>query len=503
MPLLDGKYEIISQQPVDDTQTLFEATAPDGSAVTIVWYDLASAQEEWAFQHYRQTLRALKRQQLAAIFDLVSRPGAHYVAWLRAPQAQLASGRALPALHTALGALGRVPQEADIRADAEGKPQIYGLAFSSLASEFSVLAPEPLPVSKKAPMLGRERLSSWLPALALGLLGLGFFYASLSLRTDNSLVVVPPVAGRDANDVARQLYSLGLNVDMEALPSSQAAGEALGIDPRPGTQLRQGRRVLLRYALPPGQLAEQEVPDLRGQTFDFSEGEVQRALEEEGLELGRVARIASEAPRGTVLAQAPSAGSRALKAGSVDILISDGPQEARTFVPSLRGLSLEDALEIARLAGIDESRVLVQRVSSRQGELDTVLAQSPAPNTPFSRDQAVLNLTVAGDVAFSPGATPLPSLVGMSRLEAERYIAQADFELGEVKEISDISLPGGVVMQEPTAGALPEGGATLVTLTVNIRPVTIPELDATVEIGDPQPFEFPYRFLIEDGVGEG
>jgi hypothetical protein len=81
MAVIDSKYEILAQEPLGEGQTLFDAVAPDGTALRIIWFDLATPQQEMQFETYRQLLRKLEKQNLAAIFDIVSRPGAHYVAW--------------------------------------------------------------------------------------------------------------------------------------------------------------------------------------------------------------------------------------------------------------------------------------------------------------------------------------------------------------------------------------------------------------------------------------
>ena len=76
MALLDGTYEIINRKALGEKQAQFEATAPDGSPVRIIWYEITVEQEQ-RFESYRRTLRQLNQLGLAALYDVVSRPGAH------------------------------------------------------------------------------------------------------------------------------------------------------------------------------------------------------------------------------------------------------------------------------------------------------------------------------------------------------------------------------------------------------------------------------------------
>jgi hypothetical protein len=109
MPLLDGKYEIISERALGPEQTLFEATTPEGEAVRIVWYELTPGQEP-RFEEYRRTVKSLKRSERAAVYDVVSRPGAHDVAW-RPPEGAAARGGTIgrPAGGGRVGAQQRHP----------------------------------------------------------------------------------------------------------------------------------------------------------------------------------------------------------------------------------------------------------------------------------------------------------------------------------------------------------------------------------------------------------
>ena len=45
MSLIDGRYEVIAEQPLGGGCTQFRATAPDGSPLRIEWFDLPPERE--------------------------------------------------------------------------------------------------------------------------------------------------------------------------------------------------------------------------------------------------------------------------------------------------------------------------------------------------------------------------------------------------------------------------------------------------------------------------
>jgi len=81
--LLDSQYKVLSEKILDSHLTLFEALNQEDKTIYVLWYNLYNLEEENAFENYRQLLRSLKSKGLAAIHNLVARPGAHYVAWYK------------------------------------------------------------------------------------------------------------------------------------------------------------------------------------------------------------------------------------------------------------------------------------------------------------------------------------------------------------------------------------------------------------------------------------
>lgn len=487
MPLLDGKYEILTERALGPGQTLFEATAPDGADVVIHWFDLRPEQET-SFERYRRLLRRLRREDRAALHDVVSRPGAHYVAWYPPNGARpTAPDDELLAL---LREAGFADEQADVRRDGR-RAKLYGLAFGDTAAP-TVAAPPaaPAPATPERAALPAWLLPNALTALFL-LATVAVAYLGFALRANDRLVELPALLGADVNEAGATLRGLGLEFEAAPVSSRLAAGTVVRMDPPPGASLRPGRSVLLSYALPAGQVTPVETPRLT--TLRYPE-QVSAVLEEVGLRVGRVSRIPSDQPAGLVISQSPAAGESAGRASEVDVLVSAGPRGTVTFVPDLVGLPLEEARYLASLAGLRPDRVSVDEVATG-GQPGTVIAQSLRPNLPLRLEEAALRLVVARGPAGPPAEQGLPSFVGMP-LDQARALATG-FRVS-VSELSVLALPEGVVDQSPAPGS-PVGSGAL-ELVVNLHPVPIPRPAATAEVRRPEPRAVPFAWFVEPGI---
>ncbi|MEX2534041.1 MAG: PASTA domain-containing protein [Trueperaceae bacterium] len=491
MPLIDGKYEIISEQQLGPEQTLFEATAPDGAGVRIVWYELSSPQEAH-FEHYRRTVKRLKRSEQAAVFDVVSRPGAHYVAWRlpvdekpTAPDEELAG---------ALEAAGFRLEDADVRR-GNRRSMLYGLAFGGTPLPRATFNAEEIVQPKvRRPVTPPAWLVTAFATLLLAGAAVGLLSAGLALRSNDELVVVPQLSGQEVNEAALRLHRLGLTVDAVPIASGEAAGIVLKSEPENGSQIRPGRTIRLTYALPPGAVTRTEVPRVVARQFPEAAAQ---SLAEAGLEVGTVSRIPAKQAAGLVISQSPAAGSTSFEGATVDLLLSAGPSEQMTFLPDLVGMPVEEARYLARLAGLRPERILEDEVPAGRGAAGVVLAQSLRPNQPIARDDAVLRLIVANSernlVSTSAG---LPSFVGLPLGEATELAGNLEVA---IEEISYRALPEGVVDQTPSATSI---GNDAVTLIVNVHPVPIPRPDAVVNIREPEPREIEFSWFVEPGIPE-
>ena len=490
MPLLDGKYEILAEQPLAPGVVRFDATTAEGLPVRVVWYEL-TADEEAAFERYRRALRRLSRDGLTDVLEVVSRPGARYVAWRdeRSESSPLAPDGRLAA-H--LSEVGLAPGNARVRVADDG-PRVSDLPFGA------GVAPEPMTATSEAPRTPHRRglraLSdsalSWALAGVLLLLALAAWSGGFLLRTNDRLITVPEPGGTTVEALVAQLVTLGLHVEPVPLASDEPAGTVLALDPAPGAALRPGRSVRASYAVPPGRLAPATVPAVLGLDVD----EATARLSAAGLEVGRLARVHEAAPVGAVLAQSESSSSIVGVGSAVDLVVSLGPAPETSFIPDLVGLMEDDALALASVAGLSSDQVVVEQVDLAGAVPGSVVDQSLAPYRRVRLDTAVLRLLVAGAASAEPDDGGLPNLSGMS--EADARALAAGFEV-RVSYLENADLPDGVVWQSLRPGTSPSDGP--LELAVNVRPVPIPQPQVHAAVRRPQLRDVPYVWFIEPGI---
>jgi beta-lactam-binding protein with PASTA domain len=492
--VIDSKYEILAQEPLGDGQTLFDAVAPDGTALRIIWFDLPTPHQEMQFETYRQLLRKLEKQDLAAIFDIVSRPGAHYVAWYVPSNGKT---KVSEELEQTLTKYGYSSHNADIRMD-RGKAILYGLEFNKPVPE--VIPPEVTSPPQSSPpryvlpgwltpkWLSLHWLLAWTLGLVLSAAGLGLWTIGFLRQANDRIITIPNVLGQNVNEASQLLHNLGLGVTAEPTASGETPGSVVSSDPRAGSILRPGRTVQLSYALPAGQVALTTVPQLRGETMSSS---IQTTLETAKLRLGEVAYVHANVPAGIILSQTHAANSQISENTQVGVLVSSGPKGEQTFIPDLTGLPLEAAQYFINLAGL--TTPTIDRVATSRYPVDTVLEQSVAANTLVSRRDTVLRLLVSGEDTNAFSSRGVPSLVGLSLEQAERVASGYTLT---VEEISTLNLPKGIVNQNPPPGA--EGSN--VTVVVNLPPEPIPQPDAYAEVREPSERQVSYNFYIESGI---
>ena len=496
----------MSQRPLEGGGTMFDAIAPDGTPLRIEWFDLSAA-DEAPFERYRRLLKRLKRDELAAVHDVISRPGAKYVAWLKPDSSSVPAAR--QELEATLAANGYGLSAADIRARGARRPGIlYGLGYdgrAAAAADISDQEQAPVrPLRSSAPALaGLERVPlrylSWGVSAVLLIATAVVAYAAFERRVVDTIVRVPDVLGHDIQQAIDELTELRLDVGIVPFASDAPAGSVLGAEPPIGTDLRPGRRVRLTYALPAGQLAQTEAPGLVGLSFP---NEVRAALNAAGLSLGDIARIAAPTPAGIVLAQTAAPGESVGAGTPIDVLISSGPAPEQTFVPDLVGLLVDDASELARVAGIDPGRILIDEVASSSGFKGEVLGQSLAANVPVPRADATLRLLVkAAGSTPATGGSGVPDLVGLSLGAAEALAAAADWSL-QVNRLGSPALPPDMIVDQAPApkSELAANAERRLQVVLNNHPVALSDPGARAVVRQPEPREVPYAWTILPGI---
>jgi len=160
-------------------------------------------------------------------------------------------------------------------------------------------------------------------------------------------------------------------------------------------------------------------------------------------------------PINRVASQIPLATSTAAKGSSVTLTISSGP--GNTTVPTgLVGITLEEARNILTAAGLVIAQT--QPVDSDQAP-GVVLNVTPEAGTNIVAGSGVVLQIASGNVE-------VPSLVGVSEIQAKTLLVQAGFLVREIYAFDDTQELGVVLAQAPEAGATRIIGSS-VTITVN------------------------------------
>ena len=205
-------------------------------------------------------------------------------------------------------------------------------------------------------------------------------------------------------------------------------------------------------------------------------------LEEAGLTLEVAGRSYSETVQaGSVISSDPEAGSRIVEGGTVEVVVSRGPE--RYAVPKLRGRPLTEVATL--LEGENLSLGSVEEEWDETIEKGLVVSASPVAGTELRRDSPV-------DIVVSKGPKPIriPDLTGKKATRAQDRLAGLGFTVELTKENSDEVPKGRVISQSPSEGRGFRGDT--ITLVASKGPVLVevPDLrtrsvaEATSDLAD-------------------
>lgn len=174
------------------------------------------------------------------------------------------------------------------------------------------------------------------------------------------------------------------------------------------------------------------VPNVTGLPFD----DAVRRLAERGLRGVRgEERFHGASPKGTVLEQMPSAGSRDVEGASVSLVVSAGAQMGR--IPSVNGLSRIDAERTLEASGFDVGAVTERPANLPAGQV--------IESTPRSGSDAPVPSQVALIVSAGPTVVVIPNVVGQSIAQARLILENSGLSVG------DIRTPNGDPLNDETA----------------------------------------------------
>lgn len=417
MTTIDGKYGVLRELSRYGNVTLSEVRAAEGVTRQVAWFDISTPADRQAFHAYRSVLRALNP---AGLTDIVARPGAYYAVWqtvggiplegvLAQPKKRQETVDNVRTLAARLAEHGYALTDADIVVDGD-EPRLAYLRALQLPR-----TPEDI-AARNAPTLaalngGRIRRPRQPGAWLTFIPGLLFLGGAVYLGAQAAQIYLNPpvrevasVGGQEARAAARKLTADGFRVAYsEGQSGRQGVGTIIRQDPPAGTNLPIGRLITLTVNNPPSI----EVPKLEEQNLE----QARNTLKDRSMVLGKVLKVdgtLTNTPEGRIVSQLPEAGSPAQRGQPVQVMVSAGISGKETWLPTLTGLTVEQAREYARTAGLVVTKVSEQPSDKPPG---SVLEQTPAP---FVRVEVggPVTLTVAVARYSAPsratGSLPLP-----------------------------------------------------------------------------------------------
>ncbi|HVM69648.1 MAG TPA: PASTA domain-containing protein [Gaiellaceae bacterium] len=205
-------------------------------------------------------------------------------------------------------------------------------------------------------------------------------------------VSVPKVVGTQVIPAQKRLERLGLEVEIERRADRKKKGTVLAQRPQADAEVERGGTVRLVVSAGPPAVRMPRVVSLEL-------AEARKALHEAGLKV-QVAGQRSEQPEGTVLGQAPKAGTEIFEGDRVRLVVASGPPPVA--MPRVVGQRVADAIAALRASGL-EPELAQQRADDVPA--GTIVGQNPTAGTKLERGDRV---KVVVSTRPAPVAAPQP-----------------------------------------------------------------------------------------------
>lgn len=196
-----------------------------------------------------------------------------------------------------------------------------------------------------------------------------------------------------------------------------------------------------------------EVPNVLNMTVV----EAQRALEERDFKVELNEEYGdSKSKPGTVMEQSPKAGEKRREGSLIILTISRGAE--LKAIPDLTNMSLHKAEQLLMDDGFTVGKIT--KKYDKAYKIGSVISTSPK-----ALDKAPKGSPV--DILLNEGDKEIPNLIGKKLKEAEKLLKEAELRVGEIKTISDSSVPKDTVMATtPNAGIkLAKGDPVVITVS--------------------------------------
>jgi eukaryotic-like serine/threonine-protein kinase len=189
-------------------------------------------------------------------------------------------------------------------------------------------------------------------------------------------------------------------------------------------------------------------------------------LRQDGFRVDTTLKTA-EQPKGQVIGQDPTGGTKVKKGSTVTLTVSDGPQQVA--VPQVVGLTVSSARGRLEKAGLEPSE---REENSDTVEKGRVVSVSPQEGQKVDKGSSVTLVVSSG----KPQAE-VPEVVGKSFDEAQSTLQAAGFKVTRKDSETDKEDPGTVLSQSPKGGTQVDSGSTIaLTVAKESSQVAVPDV---------------------------
>lgn len=230
----------------------------------------------------------------------------------------------------------------------------------------------------------------WLWVLIVLFLAAAVVFCVLWLMERNDTKDVPSLVGMNIAQARDKTASAGFTLETLSKQSSQPAGTVVDQAPQAGAGLEKNAQVMAVVSAGQAQI---QVPKLVGSTATAAE----QLLQSQGLSATK-RTVDSTKPKGIVVSQDPTEGTKVPKGSTVGLAVSSGQGQVK--VPAVQGMTTTDAVNAITQAGLVP---IVIQVPSQQPQ-GKVIAQDPAANQQVQAGGKV-RLNVSGGPAVTQTTT--------------------------------------------------------------------------------------------------
>jgi beta-lactam-binding protein with PASTA domain/predicted Ser/Thr protein kinase len=304
---------------------------------------------------------------------------------------------------------------------------------------------------------------------------------TLTISQGGNPIIVPNVVAMEETEAQTLLQSssYGLRVSLGTREFSETVplGQVISQSPQSGTSAKKGDTVTLivskgQDTIEVGNYVGSELTTVKSMVKDFT---ITKASEE----------YSETILSGYIISQSPTAGSRAVKGSTVNVVISKGSTPVP--VPDVTGKTQAQAETTLKNAGFI--------VTAADGTSMTVASGSVISQMPIAGQSGHKGDTVNITVSRGKPQVSVPNVVGSTQAFARSTIESALLVV-KISEANDSNVPQGqVISQSPVSGNVDQGSEVTIVVSLGKADYTVPAVvGMTQSAGGAELTKAPHKF---------